>query len=98
MRFKQDPGVPLVYAGFAALLVSTLLSYESHSQVWACVARETAGNDGDGNMLISVGGKTNRAKVSFREEVDKIVRDARANFNSFGKLAAQDMPSTTRTR
>ena len=98
LRFKQDPGVPLVYAGFAALLVSTLLSYESHSQVWACVARETAGNDGDGNMLISVGGKTNRAKVSFREEVDKIVRDARANFNSFGKLAAQDMPSTTRTR
>ena len=30
---KQDPGVPYVYAGFGALIVSSFLSFISHSQV-----------------------------------------------------------------
>ena len=35
VELKADPGVPVVYAGFAGLMVSTLVSYLSHSQVWA---------------------------------------------------------------
>jgi cytochrome c biogenesis protein ResB len=33
LELKSDPGVPLVYAGFGALMVTTLVSYISHSQV-----------------------------------------------------------------
>lgn len=35
MELKNDPGVPWVYAGFAGLMITTLVSYLSHSQVWA---------------------------------------------------------------
>jgi len=30
---QTDPGVPVVYAGFGALMLTTCLSYLSHSQV-----------------------------------------------------------------
>lgn len=33
LEIKSDPGVPLVYAGFGALMITTLISYISHSQV-----------------------------------------------------------------
>lgn len=33
LELKSDPGVPLVYAGFGALMITTLISYISHSQV-----------------------------------------------------------------
>lgn len=35
LQIKADPGVPLVYLGFGLLMVSTLMSYVSHAQVWA---------------------------------------------------------------
>lgn len=30
---QTDPGVPIVYAGFGALMLTTCISYLSHSQV-----------------------------------------------------------------
>lgn len=33
LELKSDPGVPLVYSGFGALMITTLISYISHSQV-----------------------------------------------------------------
>jgi hypothetical protein len=33
LELKSDPGVPWVYAGFGLLMVTTMLSYLSHSQV-----------------------------------------------------------------
>lgn len=35
IRFKVDPGVPLVYAGFLITILATLLSFKDHEQVWA---------------------------------------------------------------
>lgn len=35
LEIKADPGVPLVYAGFGSLMVTTLISYVSHSQARA---------------------------------------------------------------
>ena len=34
---QTDPGVPIVYAGFGALMLTTCISYLSHSQVCAYV-------------------------------------------------------------
>ncbi|CAK9315850.1 unnamed protein product [Citrullus colocynthis] len=34
LELKTDPGVPIVYAGFGALMLTTCVSYLSHSQVW----------------------------------------------------------------
>ncbi|RLN16328.1 hypothetical protein C2845_PM02G46600 [Panicum miliaceum] len=37
LDLKTDPGVPIVYAGFGALMLTTCISYLSHSQVCALV-------------------------------------------------------------
>jgi len=41
LELKSDPGVPLVYAGFGALMITTLISYISHSQVSSRVLKHT---------------------------------------------------------
>ncbi|KAF3435625.1 hypothetical protein FNV43_RR22716 [Rhamnella rubrinervis] len=63
LDLKTDPGVPIVYAGFGALMLTTCISYLSHSQIWALQ---------DGTAVI-VGGKTNRAKAEFPDEMDHLL-------------------------
>ncbi|XP_065857600.1 cytochrome c biogenesis protein CCS1, chloroplastic [Euphorbia lathyris] len=63
LELKTDPGVPVVYAGFGALMLTTCISYLSHSQVWALQ---------DGSS-VSVGGKTNRAKAVFEDEINRLL-------------------------
>ncbi|QDZ23021.1 cytochrome c biogenesis protein Ccs1 [Chloropicon primus] len=80
LELKSDPGVPVVYTGFAFLMLTTVLSYVSHSQVWAHLAWESEGEDGrrarEGDLVI--GGTTNRAKREFQNEVDQVVKDIQA--------------------
>jgi cytochrome c biogenesis protein len=59
LQIKADPGIPIVYAGFGLLMLGVVMSYVSHSQVWALQV---------GDRLY-VGGKTNRAQVSFEAEL-----------------------------
>lgn len=59
LQIKADPGIPMVYLGFGLLMVSVLMSYVSHSQIWGLQQE---------NRLY-IGGKTNRAKVAFEREV-----------------------------
>ena len=35
LQIKADPGVPIVYTGFALLMIGVVMSYFSHSQIWA---------------------------------------------------------------
>ncbi|KAI5314329.1 hypothetical protein L3X38_043505 [Prunus dulcis] len=63
LDLKTDPGVPVVYAGFGALMLTTCISFLSHSQIWAIQ---------DGTAVI-VGGKTNRAKGEFPEEMNRLL-------------------------
>ena len=58
LQIKADPGVPIVYTGFALLMMGVVMSYFSHSQVWALE---------DDNFYF--GAKTNRAQVSFEREI-----------------------------
>ncbi len=63
LQIKADPGIPYVYLGFGLLMVSTMMSYVSHSQVWAL-------REGD---RCYIGGRTNRAQVSFERELLEIL-------------------------
>lgn len=63
LELKMDPGVPLVYAGFGALMLTSALSYLSHSQVWALQ---------EGTALY-VGGRSNRAKLGFKKDLNEIM-------------------------
>jgi cytochrome c biogenesis protein len=59
LQIKADPGIPIVYTGFGILMLGVVMSYFSHSQIWAL-------QKGD---RLYVGGKTNRAQVAFEQEV-----------------------------
>lgn len=59
LQIKADPGVPFVYAGFGLLMLGVVMSYISHSQIWAL-------EKGD---CFYIGGKTNRAQVTFEREL-----------------------------
>ena len=62
VQVKSDPGVPYVYAGFGGLMLTTVLSYASHAQVWAL--------EREGVLLI--GGRSNRAKLAFADELGAV--------------------------
>ncbi|KAB8330939.1 cytochrome c biogenesis protein [Scytonema tolypothrichoides VB-61278] len=63
LQIKADPGIPVVYTGFALLMLGVVMSYFSHSQIWALQK--------DGRLY--VGGKTNRAQVAFEREMLEIL-------------------------
>lgn len=63
LQIKADPGIPIVYAGFALLMAGVMMSYISYSQVWALKMGDT----------LYFGGKTNRAQVAFYEELNTLL-------------------------
>jgi cytochrome c biogenesis protein len=63
LQVKADPGIPIVYLGFGLIMVGVMMSYVSHSQVWAL----------EHSDRFYVGGRTNRAQVVFEREVLEIL-------------------------
>lgn len=69
LQIKADPGIPIVYLGFALLMAGVVMSYFSHSQIWAVIR--------DGKLYL--GGRTNRAQVTFERETIAIIEKLQAN-------------------
>ncbi len=65
LQIKSDPGIPIVYTGFGLLMIGVVMSYVSHSQIWALKVGDS----------LYVGGKTNRAQVGFESELIQILED-----------------------
>jgi cytochrome c biogenesis protein len=63
LQIKADPGIPIVYLGFGLLMLGVVMSYFSHSQIWAVTK--------DGKLYL--GGRTNRAQVVFERETIEII-------------------------
>ncbi|MBP5971898.1 cytochrome c biogenesis protein [Brasilonema sp. CT11] len=63
LQIKADPGIPVVYTGFALLMLGVVMSYFSHSQIWVLHK----------DSRLYVGGKTNRAQVTFEREMLEIL-------------------------
>jgi cytochrome c biogenesis protein len=68
LQIKADPGVPLVYSGFGILMIGVVMSYFSHSQIWVLQTSDR----------VYIGGKTNRAKITFERELLDICATARS--------------------
>jgi cytochrome c biogenesis protein len=58
LQVKTDPGIPLIYLGFFFLMISTLMSYITYSQIWIIQK----------NNQLFIGGNTNRASFDFELE------------------------------
>jgi cytochrome c biogenesis protein len=64
LQIKTDPGIPIIYTGFFFLMVSTLLSYITYSQIWIIQK----------NRKLFIGGTTNRAIFNFELEFFKFIK------------------------
>ena len=64
LQIKSDPGIPIIYSGFAFLMISTLISYVTYSQIWIV-------KDNDG---IYIGGNTTRATFEFELEFFQFIK------------------------
>ena len=64
LQIKIDPGIPLIYIGFFFLMISTLISYITYSQIWIIQK----------NQKIFIGGNTNRAIFEFELEFFKFIK------------------------
>jgi len=58
LQIKTDPGIPLIYLGFLLLMISSLISYITYSQIWVMQK----------DQQIFIGGNTNRAMFDFELE------------------------------
>jgi cytochrome c biogenesis protein len=63
LQIKTDPGIPIIYSGFFFLMVSTLISYITYSQIWIIQK----------NQKLYIGGTTNRALFDFELEFFKFI-------------------------
>ena len=64
LQIKTDPGIPIIYLGFFFLMISTLISYITYSQVWMIKKDEQ----------IFIGGNTNRDVFGFELEFLKFIK------------------------
>lgn len=64
LQIKIDPGIPVIYAGFFLLMLSTLISYITYSQIWIVETQKQ----------LFIGGTTNRAIFDFELEFLKFVK------------------------
>ena len=64
LQIKTDLGIPIIYGGFFLLMLSTLISYITYSQIWIVEKQ---------NQLF-IGGTTNRAIFDFELEFLKFIK------------------------
>ena len=64
LQIKVDPGINLIYTGFGLLMLSTLLSYITYSQVWII----------QNGQNTYIGGSTTRATYEFEVEFFKVIK------------------------
>ena len=64
LQIKTDPGIPLIYTGFFFLMISTLISYISYSQIWIIKDRQK----------MYIGGNTTRATFDFEIEFFNLIK------------------------
>jgi len=71
LQIKADPGIPITYTGFGLLMLGVVMSYVSHSQIWALQQ----------NGCLYLGGRTNRAQVAFEREFLELLDQLAAQEN-----------------
>ena len=64
LQIKADPGILLIYLGFLFLMISTLISYITYSQIWIVKDKRR----------IFIGGNTTRATFEFELEFLKLIK------------------------
>jgi cytochrome c biogenesis protein len=71
LSVQKDPGATVVYVGFVLLILTlAAIFFFSHQRVWALIER-----GGDGRCEITLGGNTNRNRLSFEDRFKRLVKE-----------------------
>lgn len=65
LLIKYDPSIPIIYLGFALLMITTFFSYLPYTQIWMFTQPQNCW----------LGGNTNRGKIQLEIEFENLVRD-----------------------
>ena len=65
LQVKTDPGIPIIYIGFGLLMLSTLISYITYSQIWIVKNQKK----------LFIGGNTTRANFDFELEFLRLIKE-----------------------
>jgi cytochrome c biogenesis protein len=76
LLIKYDPSIPIIYLGFAILMITTLCSYLPYTQIWLFQQ----------GKQIWLGSSTNRGKMQLELELENLLRESEKNINLFSKL------------
>ena len=64
LQIKTDPSIPIIYSGFFFLMISTLISYITYSQIWIY----------QNQHKVFIGGNTTRAILEFETEFFNLIK------------------------
>ena len=73
LLIKYDPSIPIIYLGFAILMMTTLLSYLPYTQIWFYNQEKE----------IWIGSSTNRGKIQVELQLENLLRETEKNIKSF---------------
>ena len=75
LQVAKDPGVWFIYIACIVMGISLYLCFFiSNKKLWVHISHESPGNKGP--VRITVGGSTNRNKINFEKEIDKLLSRA----------------------
>lgn len=69
LLIKYDPSIPIIYTGFGLLMITTILSYLSYTQIWIFSEEKNSW----------IGGSTNRGKLQLEIDFENLIRDIENN-------------------
>ena len=64
LLIKYDPSIPIIYAGFGLLMITSCLSYLPYTQIWIF----------NNKTKIWIGAMTNRGKIQLEVEFENLIR------------------------
>jgi cytochrome c biogenesis protein len=75
LQVSKDPGVWIIYLDCIVMGISLYMCFFlSNKKIWVHIAHESPGNKGP--VKLTVGGSTNRNKLNFEKEIEKMLSHA----------------------
>jgi cytochrome c biogenesis protein len=74
LQYKCDPGLPITYAAFAFIVMGVMLATVPHRHMWAAIADVAGEDEVQPLAVLSLGGRSVKAKVGFERSMQKLVQ------------------------